>query len=73
AKIGAILVNVNPSYRAHELEYVVRQSGMTLLISQILNPPHTDFHALATEVSGTIPDLDLVFIDTVPAALIGDT
>ncbi|MEW1987254.1 AMP-binding protein [Brevibacterium casei] len=73
AKIGAILVNVNPSYRAHELEYVVRQSGMTLLISQILNPPHTDFHALATEVSGTVPDLDLVFIDTVPAALIGDT
>ncbi len=62
-----------PSYRAHELEYVVRQSGMTPLISQILNPPHTDFHALATEVSGTVPDLDLVFIDTVPAALIGDT
>jgi fatty-acyl-CoA synthase len=32
AKAGAILVNVNPSYRVHELEYVLRQSGCTLLI-----------------------------------------
>lgn len=72
AKIGAILVNVNPSYRAHELEYVVKQSGMSMLISQILNPPHTDFRALATEVAGAVPDLDLVFIDTVPGPLTGD-
>jgi fatty-acyl-CoA synthase len=35
AKIGAILVNVNPAYRGHELEYVVRQSGMRLLISAV--------------------------------------
>ena len=27
AKIGAVLVNVNPAYRTHELEYVVKQSG----------------------------------------------
>src|SRR3954449_1843323 len=27
AKVGAILVNVNPAYRTHELEYVLRQSG----------------------------------------------
>ena len=32
AKIGAILVNINPSYRAHELEYALRQSGCSLLI-----------------------------------------
>src|SRR5438128_12675138 len=31
AKVGAILVNVNPAYRAHELEYALRQSGVTLL------------------------------------------
>ena len=31
AKIGAILVNVNPSYRSHELEYALRQSGTSLL------------------------------------------
>ena len=27
AKIGAILVNINPAYRSHELEYVLNQSG----------------------------------------------
>src|SRR4051812_19871960 len=32
ARIGAILVNVNPSYRAHELEYALRQSGCSLLV-----------------------------------------
>ncbi len=32
AKIGAILVNVNPSYRARELEYVLRQSECQTLI-----------------------------------------
>jgi fatty-acyl-CoA synthase len=35
AKIGAILVNVNPAYRTHELDYVVKQSGMRLLISAV--------------------------------------
>jgi fatty-acyl-CoA synthase len=32
ARIGAILVNINPSYQAHELEYALRQSGCSLLI-----------------------------------------
>jgi len=32
AKVGAILVNINPSYRLHELEYALRQSGCTLLV-----------------------------------------
>ncbi|MFZ3467933.1 AMP-binding protein [Streptomyces sp. 4.24] len=31
ARIGAILVTVNPAYRSHELEYVLRQSGIRLL------------------------------------------
>ena len=35
AKIGAILVNVNPAYRTHELAYVVAQSGLKLLISAV--------------------------------------
>lgn len=33
ARLGAILVNVNPAYRAHELGYVVRQSGMRTIVS----------------------------------------
>ncbi|EPC04577.1 AMP-binding protein [Litchfieldella anticariensis FP35 = DSM 16096] len=34
AKIGAILVNINPSYRSHELEYALKQSGTSTLILQ---------------------------------------
>ncbi|MBS1887550.1 MAG: AMP-binding protein [Actinobacteria bacterium] len=33
ARIGAILVNLNPAYRAHELAYALRQSGTTLLVA----------------------------------------
>ncbi len=33
AKVGAILVNVNPSYRTHEFSYAVNQSGLKLLVS----------------------------------------
>ena len=32
AKIGAILVNINPAYRLHELEYALNQSGCNTLI-----------------------------------------
>jgi fatty-acyl-CoA synthase len=32
AKIGAILVNVNPSYRSHELSYALNQSGVSVLV-----------------------------------------
>jgi fatty-acyl-CoA synthase len=31
-KIGAILVNINPAYRTSELEYALRQSGISTLI-----------------------------------------
>ncbi len=34
AKIGAVLVNINPSYRTHELEYALKQSGTSTLILQ---------------------------------------
>ncbi|MEI2714405.1 MAG: AMP-binding protein [Nocardioides sp.] len=33
AKIGAILVNVNPAYRTHEFSYAVNQSGLRLLVA----------------------------------------
>ena len=34
-KIGAILVNVNPAYRTSELHYVLAQSGVSVLLTQI--------------------------------------
>ncbi|MEU4329091.1 AMP-binding protein [Nonomuraea dietziae] len=49
AKIGAILVNVNPAYRGHELEYVVRQSGMSLLISAVAHKG-SDYRAMVEEI-----------------------
>src|SRR5262245_52964521 len=49
AKIGAILVNVNPAYRVHELEYALRQSGCSTLI---IGPPFktSDYGALLREL-----------------------
>jgi fatty-acyl-CoA synthase len=32
ARIGAILVNINPAYKSTELEYVLNQSGISLLL-----------------------------------------
>jgi len=32
AKAGAILVTINPAYRTHELEYVLKQSGCSVLV-----------------------------------------
>ncbi|MEN6517601.1 MAG: AMP-binding protein [Methanospirillum sp.] len=34
AKIGAVLVNINPAYRTYELEYALRQSEVQTLIVQ---------------------------------------
>jgi fatty-acyl-CoA synthase len=49
AKIGAILVNINPAYQVHELEYALNQSGCTALI---IAPPFktTDYAALLKEL-----------------------
>jgi fatty-acyl-CoA synthase len=49
AKVGAILVNVNPAYRGHELEYVVRQSGMRLLISAVTHKT-SDYRSMVDEI-----------------------
>jgi fatty-acyl-CoA synthase len=34
AKIGAILVNINPNYRTHELKYALNKAGVKVLITQ---------------------------------------
>src|SRR6478609_781728 len=33
AKIGAVLVNINPAYRTHELGYALNQSGLSMLLA----------------------------------------
>jgi fatty-acyl-CoA synthase len=63
AKVGAILVNVNPAYRTHELEYVLRQSGVRLLFSASAFKT-SDYAAMIDEVSGAVETLErTVFVD----------
>ncbi|OON81911.1 AMP-binding protein [Streptomyces tsukubensis] len=56
ARIGAILVNINPSYRAHELEYVLKQGGVHLLVASTVHRT-TDYRALVDQVRGDCPRL----------------
>ena len=51
AKIGAILVNINPAYRSHELGYVLGQSGVRLLVSAE-SFKTSDYRAMVEEVRG---------------------
>ncbi|WLD57337.1 AMP-binding protein [Salinispirillum sp. LH 10-3-1] len=50
AKIGAILVNVNPSYRAHELEYALNQSETRFLFTAD-NFKDTSYRAMLNELA----------------------
>ena len=59
AKIGAILVNVNPAYRTHELAYALHHSGTKLLISAPAFKT-SDYRAMVEEVRGDCPDLEQV-------------
>jgi fatty-acyl-CoA synthase len=61
AKIGAILVNINPSYRAHELEYVLKQSGISTLISAEAFKS-SNYKEMIEEVRGEVPDLERVIL-----------
>ncbi|WP_223560055.1 AMP-binding protein [Chryseobacterium lathyri] len=35
ARVGTILVNINPAYRTHELTYVINQSGIRFMFSSL--------------------------------------
>ncbi|RLK59692.1 AMP-binding protein [Actinokineospora cianjurensis] len=58
AKIGAVLVNINPAYRVHELKYVLDQAGVRVLISAP-SFKTSDYAAMIAEVD---PACDVVFI-----------
>jgi fatty-acyl-CoA synthase len=61
AKIGAILVNINPAYRTRELEFVLNQSGSTLLVAaERLRT--SDYAAMIAEVRPRCPDLNTVVL-----------
>ena len=53
AKVGAILVNVNPAYRVQELEYALNQSGISLLVTA-KQFKTSDYHWMITELAPEI-------------------
>jgi fatty-acyl-CoA synthase len=64
ARIGAILVNINPAYRSHELQFVLRQSGVRLLVSAE-SFKTSNYRAMVDEVSGGLDGLErVIFLGT---------
>ncbi|WP_181779140.1 AMP-binding protein [Pseudonocardia pini] len=61
AKIGVVLVNINPAYRTHELEFVLKQAGVATLVSAS-SFKTSDYEAMIGEVRGNCPDLRSVVI-----------
>ncbi|SFT37437.1 fatty-acyl-CoA synthase [Geodermatophilus amargosae] len=56
AKLGAVLVTINPAYRTHELAFVLKQAGISVLVAA---PEFktSDYRAMVAEVRGDCPGL----------------
>ncbi|MCA1693812.1 MAG: AMP-binding protein [Actinobacteria bacterium] len=61
AKIGAILVTINPAYQSRELEYVLEAAGIRLLVAaESFNT--ADYAAMIAEVRPRCPALEQVVL-----------
>ncbi|MEV6260858.1 AMP-binding protein [Streptomyces sp. NPDC051784] len=56
ARIGAVMVTINPAYRAHELRYVLEQAGISVLVASLAHRT-SDYRALVEEVRADCPGL----------------
>jgi fatty-acyl-CoA synthase len=64
ARVGAVLVNINPAYRVHELAHALRQSDVRLLVSAT-SFRSSDYVAMVDEVAERCPTLErTVYIGT---------
>jgi fatty-acyl-CoA synthase len=64
AKLGIILVNINPAYRTSELEYALRQSGCRGLVAA-QGFKSADYVAMVDEVRPSLEGLEeIVFLDS---------
>lgn len=59
ARIGAVMVTINPAYRAHELAYVLGQAGVSLLVASQSHRT-SDYRAMVESVRGECPGLRAV-------------
>ena len=57
AEIGVILVNLNPSYRTHELEYALKQSGCKWVIAAPAFKT-SNYIEMVAEVADRVPSLE---------------
>ncbi|WP_435609054.1 AMP-binding protein [Pseudomonas knackmussii] len=55
AKVGAVLVNINPAYRTNELEYALKQSGCSWLICADAFKT-SDYHGMLGELLPEMAD-----------------
>jgi fatty-acyl-CoA synthase len=64
AKLGVILVNINPAYRTSELEYALHQSGCRVLVAAP-EFKDSDYRAMVDEVRDGLPEVQgAVFFDS---------
>ncbi len=64
ARIGVVLVNVNPAYRTHELSYALRLAGVRFLVAAT-EFKTSDYRAMVAEVAPTIASLEgTIFLGT---------
>ena len=61
AKMGAILVNINPAYRTHELKYVLGQAGIRMIVAAP-SFKTSDYAAMIDEVRGDVAGLEQVVL-----------
>ncbi|MEE1753811.1 AMP-binding protein [Streptomyces sp. SP18CS02] len=65
ARVGAILVNINPAYRVHELEYVLRQAAVSVLFASRRHRT-SDYRAMVEQARPNCPVLRAVhYIDCI--------
>jgi fatty-acyl-CoA synthase len=64
ARVGVILVTVNPAYRTSELEYVLRQSACRVLVAATAFKT-SDYRAMVAEVAAALDALErTIFLGT---------
>src|SRR5207248_3569015 len=61
ARVGAILVNVNPAYRPNELAYALGQSGVRVLVTAP-NFKTSDYIDMVASVRDSLPALERVIV-----------
>jgi fatty-acyl-CoA synthase len=61
ARVGAILVNINPAYRTSELEYALRAGGVSVLLAA-RRFRQTNYPAMIAEVRPRLSDLREVLV-----------